>query len=424
MAGGDSLAATQLVLTANDVFDVELQLEVVFGEASTIRKMGARIDALRGKPRTGRSPDLPLQAIDERIVLPPGHRRRDPAGAVKTKATDQEIFDLFVLDRTTGLRRMRPGARFACVEANSHGFRSPEIALQRAPGTIRFAFLGDSLTFGSWNGGNETTWPFHTLETLRGAQGGSYDYVNAAMPGNGVGHLSIQFRESISKFAPDVVTLVPGASGNRADWARKKVGYAGVHFTPSWLGRRSFTYSLVEKNVVVLLRQLRALSDRGKLTFEPHELRALSREFQDRLRDLVTECQKGVKLVVLLTRAYRIRRSQGRVAQIRASGSRLFYEPYMSVAALLDVNDEFNRVYREVAAQTGALLVDVAGMLPPTKDYFEDSSHCTPLANARIGERVAGALAADPRFQRLVRERCPDAPPRPASASSNLPPAG
>jgi acyl-CoA synthetase (AMP-forming)/AMP-acid ligase II/acyl carrier protein len=420
LAGGDSLAAMQLVLAANEAFDVELQLEVVFGEASTIRAMAARIDELRGKPKTGRSPDLPIQTIDERIALPARERRSDKSGAGKSKpdsrATDEAIFELFVLEKTTGLRRLRTGARLASVEANSHGFRSPEVPLQKPPGTIRLAFLGDSLTFGSWSGGNETTWPFHALETLRRAHGGSYDYVNAAMPGNGVGHLAIQFRESISRFAPDIVTLTPGASGNRADWARKKVGYSGVHYVPSWLGRRSFLCSLVEKNLVISLRQLRALSDRGKLTFEPHELRVLSQEFRNRLRDLVTECQKRVALVVLLTREYGIRRSQGRLAQIWSAGSRLFYEPYMSVGAFMDVNDEFNRVYREVAAETGALLVDIAGMLAPTKDYFEDSSHFTPLANEMIGERVGRALSEDPRFQRLLRERCPDAQPRARSA--------
>ena len=409
LAGGDSLAATQLVLTANDAFDVELQLEVVFGEARTIRTMAASIDELRGKPRTGRSPDLPLQTIDERIALPARKRRRDESDEDQSepgpKAADEK-FDLFVLERRTGLRRMRPGVRYASVEANSHGFRSPEVPVQKPPGTIRLAFLGDSLTFGSWRGGNETTWPFHALETLRLAHGGSYDYVNAAMPGNGVGHLAIQFRESISGFAPDVVTLAPGGGGPRADWARRKIGYSGVHYLPSWLGRRSALGSLIEKNLVISLRQLRALSDRGKLTFEPHELRELSREFQNRLRDLVTECQTRVALVVLLTREYRIRRSQGRLAQIWSAGSRLFYEPYMSVGAFLDVNDEFNRVCREVAAETGAMLVDIVGLLPPTRKYFEDSSHCTPLANEVIGERVGRALGEDPRFQRLLQDRC------------------
>lgn len=406
LAGGDSLAATQLVLTVNDAFDVEVPLEAVFGEASTIRTMAATIDALRGKPRTGRGPDLPPQAIDERIAAAAGGRcsqpgRRQP----ETKLTDRQVYDLFVLERTTGLRRMRPGTRFAAVEANAHGFRSPEVPLQRPRGTLRLAFLGDSMMFGSWRDGNEATWPHHALETLRQAHGGRYDYVNASMPGNGIGHLAIQFRESISRFAPDVVALAPGASGNRADFARRKIGYSGVHHRPTWLGRRSFLFGLIEKNVVVVLRQVRALSDRGKLTFEPHELRELSREFEGRLCDLVTECQKRVPLVVLLTREYRIRRSQGKLARIGAAGSRLFYEPYMSIGALLDVNDEFNRVYRDVAAATGALLVDIAGMLPPTRGYFEDSSHLTPIANAMVGERVARALGEDPRFLDLLQER-------------------
>jgi len=112
---------------------------------------------------------------------------------------------------------MRPGARFGRVQANAQGYRGPEIALEKPPGAIRFAFLGDSLTFGSWSGGNDTTWPHHVLETLRAASGGaSYDYINAALPGNGIGELTIQFLESICKFRPDVVALAPAAGGSVA----------------------------------------------------------------------------------------------------------------------------------------------------------------------------------------------------------------
>jgi acyl carrier protein len=401
LVGGDSLAATQLILTANEVFDVELGLDLVFSDASTIRTMAAIIDRRKGRPKTGRNPDLPLRAIDERIGRPSAADRIDPE---KRQAKhDAEVFDLFVLDKSTGLRRMRPGARYASVQSNSQGYRSPEVPLTKAAGTIRLAFLGDSFAFGSWKGGNETTWPFHALEALRLAHGRwSYDYINAAMPGNGVGHVAIQFRESIAKFGPDIIAIAPGASGNAADWARLKVGYSGIHYIASWFARRSGLVGWIEKNLVVLFRQARALSDRGKLTFEPHELKELSKEFQGKLRDLVTECQKSGAVVVLFTRESRIQRCQGKLAQIWASGSRLFYQPYMSIAALLDVKDEFNRVYREVATQTGALLVDLAGVLPPTKAYFEDSSHFTPEANRIIGGRVGRALCDDPRVQQLL----------------------
>jgi acyl-CoA synthetase (AMP-forming)/AMP-acid ligase II/acyl carrier protein len=406
LVGGDSLAAAQLVLAANELFDVEMNLDLVFSEASTVRTMAATIDERKHWPKTGRNPDLPVYAIDERIAGPLLGARSDRSRQQQgDKTTDEEVFDLFVLDKTTGLRRMRPGARFASVQANTHGYRSPEIPLDKLPGVIRLAFLGDSFVFGSWHGGNEATWPQYVLETLCGARGDpSYDYVNAGMPGNGIGQLTIQFRESISKFRPDVVALTPGVSSNAADRARAKIGYSGIHYTPSRFARRSRHVAWLEKNFVVALRQLRALSDRGKLKLEPHELRELSRDFDGRLRHLVTACQASGALVVLLTRESKIQRTQGRFAQIWSSGSRLFYQPYMSIAGLLDVKDEFNRVYREVAGSTGALLVELAGKLPPTKTYFEDSSHCTPAANRIIGESVGRALREDPRFQELVRK--------------------
>jgi acyl carrier protein len=405
LVGGDSLAATQLVLAANELFNVELSLDLVFTDASRIRTMAALIDERKHWPKTGRSPDLPVDSIDERIGRPRGGGRGKPRrGRLLNRARDRDVFDLFVLEKSTGLRRMRTGASYGSVQANSQGYRSPEISLEKTAGTIRLAFLGDSFVFGSWKGGNETTWPLHVLETLQASHGEvSYDYVNAGMPGNGIGEVTVQFRESISKFRPDVVALAPGASGSAADRARVKIGYSGIHYVPSRFARRSGLFAWIEKNLVVVLRQLRALSDRGKLTFEPHELRELSREFGNKLRDLVTTCRKSGALVVLLTRESKIQRTESRMAQIWSSGSRLFYQPYMSIAALLDTKDEFNRVYREVAASTGALLVDIAGMLPPTKKYFEDSSHCTPRANRIIGERVGRALCEDPRFEQLLR---------------------
>lgn len=407
LVGGDSLAATQLVLSVNDLFQVELALESVFSDARTIRMMAVKIAELEGNAKTGRNPDLPSLTIDDRI---PHHRQSGGNGGSdkkkqKSRLSDAEVANLFVLDKGTGLRRMRPGTRVGSVAANSHGYRSPEIPLHKPAGTIRFAFLGDSLTFGSWSA-NETTWPHHVLETLRRAHDGlSCDYVNAAMPGNGVRHVKIEFRESISKFQPDVVALVPGTGGNCADWARKKIGYCGVHYVASRLGQRSRLMGLIEKNLVIYLRQIKAFSDRGKLKFEPHELRELSKDFQRELHDLVTECQNRGSIVVLLTRESKMQRSQWRLEQIWSAGSRLYFAPYMSIAALLDVKDEFNRVIREIASLTSAVLVDMAGALPATKKYFEDSSHCTPEANRIIGERVGRALIESRHFQRLLIER-------------------
>src|SRR5262249_12666191 len=124
LVGGDSLAATQLVMAANELFDVELSLDLIFSDASTIRRMAAAIDERRHLPKTGRSPDLPVHLIDERIARPLLKER----GEWRTnRALDTDLLDgLFVLEKN-GLRRMRSGARFASVQGNSQGYRSPEI---------------------------------------------------------------------------------------------------------------------------------------------------------------------------------------------------------------------------------------------------------------------------------------------------------
>ena len=185
LVGGDSLAATQLVLAVNELFDVELTLDLIFSDASTIRTMAAMIDERKHWPKTGRNPDLPAHSIDERIARPPiGGRGDTSRGRSVNRTRDEDVFDLFVLEKSTACAGCDPGPGTPPCRPTHKAIEAPRFRCEKPPGTIRLAFLGDSFAFGSWNGGNETTWPLHVLETLRAAHGGpSYDYVNAAMPG-------------------------------------------------------------------------------------------------------------------------------------------------------------------------------------------------------------------------------------------------
>jgi hypothetical protein len=51
------------------------------------------------------------------------------------------------------------------------------------------------------------------------------------------------------------------------------------------------------------------------------------------------------------------------------------------------------------------VLVELAGAIPATAEYFEDSSHCTPAANRLIGEAFGRALLGSPAFRQLLHDR-------------------
>ena len=290
MLGGDSLTATQLVLAVNDEFRIDMRLEEIFGAAKTSAKMASRIEGLVKKGPTGGNIDLPLAAIDEEFARLGYGSVNNATPHSRTGGGNRGQDSPFVFEKETGLRLIRPGFEIGQVRANSHGFRSPEVPLEKKPNTIRFAFLGDSVAFGGWAMAEEETWPFRMVEQLKIDHPGlTCDYINAAMPGCDIRHIDLLYRKSIAEFRPDIVVFMPGASHTAAAFARRKIGYSGVHYVHNkWFqGLRLFEW--IEMNLVVLWRQVRALSDRGKLTFSASDLRELSRNFETELEALVTD---------------------------------------------------------------------------------------------------------------------------------------
>lgn len=127
----------------------------------------------------------------------------------------------------------QPGARFASVYdgpsdasfttgsvpylINRYGLRGPEVSIERHPGTIRIACLGDSFTFGE--GVTEDAVYPRRLESLLNAVNGEattrsagstparYEVLNCGVQGHGTIDEFLYYRMYIAKFRPDVVVL-------------------------------------------------------------------------------------------------------------------------------------------------------------------------------------------------------------------------
>src|SRR6185295_12615301 len=83
------------------------------------------------------------------------------------------------LDSKTGL--MIPLATEK-VRLDSHGFRSPEVPMPKPAGTIRLAFTGASTTFCNEVSGNEATWAYLVVDSLRARYPGArFDFINASV---------------------------------------------------------------------------------------------------------------------------------------------------------------------------------------------------------------------------------------------------
>jgi lysophospholipase L1-like esterase len=155
----------------------------------------------------------------------------------------------------------------------------------------------------------------------------------------------------------------------------------------------------VEKTWVVKSAQHRAVSDSPRLTGIPAQL---PDGFRQRLVRLVREAQAQGTLVVLPTFAYRLRREQGAEAQLKAAESALYYMPYMSLPALLDGYEAYNRAIRLAAQETGALLVEGELDIPGDAKHFTDSVHFSDAGSQAMARRVSAALLASKPYQALL----------------------
>ena len=298
-----------------------------------------------------------------------------------------------------------PGRMTRNISINSLGFRSPELVNPKPVGTIRVAFLGASTTFCAEVSSNETTWPHLVWKTLQQNRPDiRFDYLNAAVSGYTTVQSIRNLEYRVKSQQPDVIVIygdLPNdLSGDTREVASNQGIVRGSVDLFGGLARWSLTWFLVEKNLVAWRRQHEAMDDnRRTVTFVPEQLSA---PFHSRLRELVRNAQQISPLVVLPTFSKRLRWNQTREEQVRASSTLLYYNPYMTIKGLLTAYDEYNRVTRLVARETGALLIEGEDSIPPDSAHFADSLHFTDLGAAVMAHRVSTALIASDRFQQLM----------------------
>jgi lysophospholipase L1-like esterase len=107
------------------------------------------------------------------------------------------------------IRRPPIGVKGSDETVNAAGFRGPELALERTPGRLRVATLGDSSTFGFgvvW----DDTYSARLVEELA-ARGIEAEVLDAGVVGYSVAQGVERYRRDVSPYRPDVVVAAFGA---------------------------------------------------------------------------------------------------------------------------------------------------------------------------------------------------------------------
>jgi lysophospholipase L1-like esterase len=332
---------------------------------------------------------------------------------IKYGSTKNALYET-IFDPASQLTIPKPGQTTRTIQIDSRGFRSPEVVAPKPPGTIRIAFLGASTTFCAEVSGNEAAWPHLVWKQLQAKWPNiRFDYVNASMPGYIVESSKRNLEHRVKPLRPDIIVLYEGINDLSRD-ARRLAESQGILRgsvdESSGLGRWLLTWSLLEKNIRLLARRNAAREGTRQLTFHPPEL---SKAFHVRLKELVDDARATAPIVALATISQKVRPGQSPEEQLRNANTHLYYMPYLGVDGILRGFDEYNRVIRQVARETGALLIEDENAIPGDDRHFNDSVHFKDAGSVLMAQRVAGALLSSGTLEKLF--------PAPASRAAARP---
>jgi lysophospholipase L1-like esterase len=300
------------------------------------------------------------------------------------------------------------------AEINALGFRGRPFDRVKAPGELRIACLGNSVTFGWGVPADSLAYPArlerwlavrHPDRTVR--------VVNAGMPRFNSHDILGVLIHKVVPVQPDVAVILSG--WNDLEDAIVEEGepslpaglylsgsYLAIDRVLSWLSARSAFVNLFRKGVVYLAERLPP----GKLEEAEYDelVRALERlpktdridpaglaTFRRALETTIAVCRRHGIAPALLTWPHFFH-DPLTTPEKRVLLPHLLKFPHLSYAGWRRVVDACNTVIREVAAAEGVVCLDVERIADYT--YFKDAVHLTPAGYDLLARRVAEGLDA------------------------------
>jgi lysophospholipase L1-like esterase len=310
----------------------------------------------------------------------------------------------YMVDRSINLRVPVPNFSNGRISVNSLGFRGPEIAVPKPPGTVRLAFLGASTTWCAEVSGNDFVWPHLVSQSLsRTFPGSRFDYINGSLPGYTIGALFENFRHRIAPLEPDVVVIYEAAN-NLSGELRDRAEEQGIILDAkmgelTWPSHYSLFWNLVEKNLRIIAAQRAAQLNQGRLVVDAS---TLGTEYRQDLLRLVLAAQKRAKFVAIATFSIHPRREQTPAQQLSALTSAIFYTPFVTPIAVIEGYERYNQIAREVARETNAYLIEGEFDIPGDSVHFADTIHFTDEGSKAMAERVSRWLVSSAKFRKLL----------------------
>lgn len=251
------------------------------------------------------------------------------------------------------LWKFEPGSRINGRVINRMGFRGREVHPEKIPGVHRVICLGDSVTAQGQPGYAEY---LHEMLTNAPPRSGTWEAFALGVYGysSQQGHRLLQIWGP--RLRPDIVTIAYGRNDhNKAEMSDQE--RMGMRVSP-W--RRAAIDVVGRRTVGRMLLHAMDRHHQWTATSKEEGVRVAPKVFRENLRLMVRECRDLGAQPVLLT-APRRAIPQTYVKQGYATSTKEFEQQH----------DAYAQIVREVAAETGATLVDLQQLMSgPECDRF------------------------------------------------------
>lgn len=260
------------------------------------------------------------------------------------------------------------------LHTNAQGLRNGPIEPRGRAGTLRILAVGDSCTFGS-GAGQDETWPAQLESRLADRLARPVEVLNAGVPGF-TSYQALRYL-GLEGFAlePDAVVFTSGINDASPATAGSKRRFGEGRL----LSDREYAEALRGQRLGITRLLWRAGFGRGAgAASAPGDVkrRVPLAEYESRLREFALESRERGALAVIV--AWPLR---GQASEPPQRGQ-------VEVVA-----ERYQRAARLAAEAAGAVFVDLQPALAGREDLFVDAVHLGPEGYAVVAEWLAGALA-------------------------------
>lgn len=290
----------------------------------------------------------------------------------------------------------------AGLKINAHGFRGPEISLEKPKDVFRILCLGGSTS----HSGNYPGKLAAALSDTRLEDGRRFEVINAAVPTWNTTQSAIQLLTRGVHLKPDVIVVfhaINDAGMTRFHWLHglpevKASDLGGCLRRSSQLA--SFVWNRLERLRAARehARWLGVASGESPLPSEDGDVDGASSDvFRTNLVTMLAIAKANGAHVVLATMPLNHSDRASRLDNVRAAGAAY----YRKLDFLVRRVAEHNEVVRELAAEHGASLYDAAkGPLAGDPSGFVDLCHFTEAGAQAFSAGLADLVRRDTRARR------------------------